>query len=292
MPQLEGVEHEFVDVNGVRFHVAVAGPEDGPPVLLLHGWPQHWLAWRNQIGPLAERYRVYCPDLRGLGWSDAPANGYLKEELTDDVIGLMDELGLEQVRLAGHDWGGFIGFLLCMRAPDRVAAYVAAGISHPWSTPEPGVMPYVRSLRRFSYMMLISTPVIGKAIVERIPSFVRNLFKFSAVDSASTWTPAELESFVAQWSEPARAGACVSIYRSFLTKELMGIIKGKYRQTPMPTKSRLLVGEFDPVIRPDMLGGHEKMAPQLQVEVVPGIGHWVPEEAPQLMLDAMLEIFE
>ncbi len=292
MPELPGVEHNYIDVRGVRFHVAVAGPSDGDPVVLIHGWPEHWYAWRNQIGPLAERgYRVYCPDLRGFGWSDAPSRGYLKEELTDDMIGLLDELGLERVRLAGHDWGAFIGFLLCMRAPERVSAYLAAGISHPWSTPEPGLMPYVRSLKRFSYMFLISTPILGKAVVERVPGFVRSIFKLSAVDPTSTWTPAQLESFVAQWSEPARAKACVGVYRSFLLKELPAIVKGKFRDVPMSTRSRLLVGEADPVIRPDMLAGHERMAPQLSIEVVPGVSHWVPEEAPELTLEAMLELF-
>lgn len=291
MPDLDGVEHRFVELDGVRFHVAVAGAPDAEPVLLLHGWPQHWLVWRKQIAPLAERYRVYCPDLRGFGWSDAPPRGYLKEQLADDLLGLLDALQLDRVRLVGHDWGGYVGFLVCMRAPERVSAYLAMGISHPWATPEPGLMPYLRSLKRFSYMMLISTPWLGKAVVQRVPAFVRNVFELSSPDPSSTWTPAELESFVAQWSEPARAAACVAIYRSFLIKELPSLIKGKYRNRPMPTKARLLVGEHDPVIKPDMLGGHEKQAPNLQVEVIPGVGHWIPEEAPELTLQRMEELF-
>ena len=93
------------------------GPTDAEPLVLLHGWPQHWYAWRRLIGPLSERYRVICPDLRGFGWTDAPAGSYEKSELAADVIALLDVLGLERVRLAGHDWGGFVGFLVCIDGP-------------------------------------------------------------------------------------------------------------------------------------------------------------------------------
>jgi pimeloyl-ACP methyl ester carboxylesterase len=291
MPPLEGIEHRFVDVDGLRFHVAVAGPPEGEPVVLLHGWPQHWYAWHKQVGPLAERFRVYCPDLRGFGWSDAPRDGYLKERMAEDVIALLDALGLERVHLAGHDWGGFIGFLICLRAPERVSSYLAIGISHPWSQPPPGPMPYVRTLGRFAYQIIISTPVVGRAIVQRIPGFVRGIFRLSAVDPGRTWNPAELESYVAQWSEPARAAACVGVYRTFLTRELLPLVRGKYRNQTMTTRSRLLVGEADPVIRPEMLAGNERAAPQLRIDIVPGVGHWVPEEAPDVVLEAMLELF-
>ena len=76
MPTRDGVEHHFVDVRGARLHVAELGDPDGPPVLLLHGWPQHWWSWRELIGPLARRHRVICPDIRGMGWSDVPRGGY------------------------------------------------------------------------------------------------------------------------------------------------------------------------------------------------------------------------
>ncbi|MDQ4048476.1 MAG: alpha/beta hydrolase, partial [Actinomycetota bacterium] len=122
-PRLEGVEHRFVDADGLRVHVTEAG--HGEPLLLQHGWPQHWWAFRALIPVLAERYRVICPDLRGHGWTDAPAGGYEKEQLATDLLGVLDALGLERVRLVGHDWGGFAGFLACLRAPERFSHLVA-----------------------------------------------------------------------------------------------------------------------------------------------------------------------
>ncbi len=73
LPHVDGVEHRWVDAGGLRMHVAEAGPPDGPAAMLVHGWPQHWYEWRKLIGPLADAgHRVICPDLRGLGWTDAP----------------------------------------------------------------------------------------------------------------------------------------------------------------------------------------------------------------------------
>jgi len=112
LPHVDGVSHRWVQARGLRFHVAEAGSGEDV-VLCLHGWPQHWYLWRHLMPALADRHRVLAMDLRGFGWSDAPRDGYEKENLATDVLAVMDELGLERVKLVGHDWGGWIGFLLC-----------------------------------------------------------------------------------------------------------------------------------------------------------------------------------
>ncbi len=294
MPAIDGleVEHREVEARGVRFHVAIAGPTDGEPVVLLHGWPQHWYAWRRLIGPLAERYRVYAPDLRGFGWSDAPRTEYLKAELAADVVGLLDVLELERVRLAGHDWGGFVGFLLCLDHPERVSHFAAAGIPHPWVRPEPGVGAKLRTASRLSYQVVISTPVLGGQLVQRVPAFIRSLIRLGAADPDSTWSEDELEQFVAQWRESDRAAACVSLYRSFLTKELKPLASGEFRDRTMQTPAILVAGGQDRVVQPESLGGFEKNAPNMRLEVVEESGHWLPEEAPQRLLAPMLALFD
>ncbi len=82
MPDVDGVQHRFVDVEGIRLHVAEAG--EGEPLLMLHGWPQNWFMWRHLVPALGGRYRLLMPDLRGFGWSDAPASGYGTERLATD----------------------------------------------------------------------------------------------------------------------------------------------------------------------------------------------------------------
>ena len=130
IPHVTGVAHEFVDAGGLRTHVATAG--HGPPVVLLHGWPQHWYEWRDVIPLLAPHARVICPDLRGFGWTDVPERGYEKDQLKRDVLALLDALELERVTFAGHDWGGYVGFMLALDHPDRIESFLALNVLPPW----------------------------------------------------------------------------------------------------------------------------------------------------------------
>src|SRR4051794_8757273 len=156
-PSVPGVEHRFVQSGAVRLHVAEAGT--GDPVLLLHGWPQHWYCWRRIIPRLVGDHRVLCPDLRGSGWSDAPRTSYAKDELAGDVIALLDALELDRVRLVGHDWGGFIGFLVALQAPERIRDLLAFSIVHPWAS-----RPRAAALARLpllAYQPLVAAPILG-----------------------------------------------------------------------------------------------------------------------------------
>ena len=137
-PRIDGIRESEVDAAGLRMHVVEAGPPDGDPVLVLHGWPQNWYQWRHQIPALAGAgFRVIVPDLRGFGQSEAPPKGYDKENMATDVLNLMDAMGLQRVKLLAHDWGGWIGFILCTRAPERIEKYVALNIPHLWAKTNP-----------------------------------------------------------------------------------------------------------------------------------------------------------
>lgn len=291
MPAVDGVSHRWIDTGRLRMHVAEAGDPDAEPVMLVHGWPQHWYAWRKIIGQLAERYRVLCPDLRGFGWSDAPAGSYLKSELAADLLALLDALEIDRVRLAGHDWGGFAGYLLCLQAPERISHYLAAGINHPWVRAQPGVGPLLKRLRRISYMLAISTPLAGPQLVRRVPAFTRKVMELSAADPDATWSEDQLAEFVAQWSEPERAAATVGIYRSFLTRELPQLASGSFREQTLELPIVHLSGIADPVLRPADLGGFERRAPNMRLEIVPGAGHWLPEEAPGRVAEELLALY-
>lgn len=290
MPDVPGVDHRFVGVGDLTIHVAEAGDHTADPLVLLHGWPQNWFTWRKVIGPLSDRYRVICPDLRGFGWSSAPGGRYLKSELAADVIGLLDALGLERVRLGGHDWGGFVGFLLCASAPERVTHLLAAGISHPWVRPAGGPFERIRGLTRLWYMFVLGAPLLGRQLMQRVPRLPRAAITLAAGDPTA-WTTAELDVFVDQWSEGERAAATSRLYRSFLTRELPAIARGSYRDQVMEQPAILLVGDRDPVIEAKTLRGAGSNAPNLDVRELAGVGHWVPEEAPEATLAAMLELY-
>src|SRR5574338_156980 len=113
MEKTNGLEESYIHTNGIRLHAVQAGPQDGPLLILLHGFPEFWYSWRKQIGPLAEAgFRVLAPDMRGYNLSDKPKglDAYRLDVLAGDVVGLMDALGRSKAAVVGHDWGGLVAW--------------------------------------------------------------------------------------------------------------------------------------------------------------------------------------
>jgi pimeloyl-ACP methyl ester carboxylesterase len=257
IPSVEGVDHTFHDLpTGVRVHVAAIGPQDAPAVLALHGWPQHWWVWRDVMRALAGELRVVAPDMRGFGWSGRPADGdFRKQRVADDAIALLDVLGLERVKLAGHDWGGWAAILAALTAPERFSSLVAMGIGHPWVPRKLAV----RNAYRLAYMVPLSVAP---------GSLPRTILKTARRDGVG-WTDAELDTYLA----PLSADATRRLYRSFLTRELTG------RHGRLAVPARLLLGRREP------LGHYIAANFPGEVEIVEGVGHFVPEEAPELVAE-------
>jgi pimeloyl-ACP methyl ester carboxylesterase len=285
-PAVPGVDHEIVETPRLRIHVARAGGA-GPPLVLLHGWPQNWYAWRRVIPRFAERYRVLCPDLRGLGWTQAPRSGYEKESLASDVLALLDALELPRVFLIGHDWGALAGFLLCLREPERVERFVALNEIHPWLRPSPRDALHAW---RLWYQWVLATPVAGAWLVRNRPSFVRGLIR--AWSANDVWSEQELDLFANSLREPERARASAQYYRTFLLRELFPMLAGRYRGHRLRTPTLLLFGADDGVIRPHQIRGFEPHAEDMRLELIPAVGHFTAEEAPELVVDRAIEHFE
>jgi pimeloyl-ACP methyl ester carboxylesterase len=267
-PALPGVRHEYVTVGGLRLHVALAGEESAPPLLLVHGWPQHWWAWREVIGHLAATHRVIAPDLPGYGWSE-PAANYEKEHLAGILLGLLDALGVEQVTWVGHDWGGWIGYLAALRAPERIDRMLTVAIPHPWMG---------SSLRQtlvvLSYQVPISLPGIGPRIAT--PMIRRILQTGRGRDRLD---PATRDSFALR-IPPA---VTVAMYRTFLTRELPELRRGRLRDAELRVPTTALVGGADMVTtgaRPGPVPGQ----PAITQEIVEGAAHWIPELQPEAVL--------
>jgi pimeloyl-ACP methyl ester carboxylesterase len=286
LPVVPGVDHDIIETSRLRVHVARAG-EKGPPLVLLHGWPQNWYAWRHVIPRFAERYRVLCPDLRGLGWTEAPARGYQKESLTSDLLALVDALELPRAFLIGHDWGAYAGFLLCLREPERVERFVALNEIHPWIRLSPKDTLHAW---RLWYQWVLATPGVGAWLVRNRPSFVRGLIR--SWSAKEVWTQQELDVFANNLREPQRALASAQYYRTFLFRELFPTLAGRYRSDRLQTPTLLLFGADDGVIRPHQLRGYEPYSDDMRLELIPGVGHFIAEEAPDLVVDRAIEHFE
>lgn len=285
-PELAGVTHRFVGIPGVRLHVAEAG--EGPPILMLHGWPQHWWIWRRAIPALAQDHRVIAPDLRGFGWSEAPPGRYELSEFAADAAALLNALELEEVDLIGHDWGGYAGFLLCLQAPERIRRFLALGVAHPWFDPPP-LSP--STLRRISYQLLLATPGLGTGLLRSLPGFVKLALRQASHPSMS-WSEEELDCYAESFRSRDHALASSHLYRSFLTRELPRLRKGHYRSRRSSVPTLLLAGEADPVVRGPVLEGFEPYAEEMRVETIERCGHFVAEERPDLVIERARELFD
>jgi pimeloyl-ACP methyl ester carboxylesterase len=284
-PYVPGVTHRFVTTPaGVRLHVAEAGT--GEPVVLLHGFPQHWYAWRHVIPLLAGDYRLVCVDLRGFGWSDAPARGYDTETRVQDVLAVMDALGLERVRLVGHELGGRVAFMLALRAPERVSHLLGVNTAHPWLLQRR----LIRQIWRFWYTALLEYPRIGRLVLRRWPGFTRFLLLHGVADPAA-WRYEEVEEFVAASGEPARARAGEALHWQFVLHDIPAIILRRYRNLRLTVPTVILAGAADSTLPPAVLDGAGPHADDLRIRVIPGAGHFLADERPDLVADAARELF-
>lgn len=281
-PELPGVTHRWVRAGELDVHVAQAGA--GAPVVLLHGWPQHWWCWRHVIPALAERHRVIAADLRGLGWTSAPRGGYDKHSLAGDLIALLDTLELERVVLVGHDWGAWAGFLACARHPQRFERFVALSIPPPWQRADAGA---IAALPALAYMPMVGSPLGPRLQSAGAQRFLRLVYARGA-GRAWRWTEEDLAPYLERFRDPEVARAGSRYYRAFILHELPAIAAGRYERNRLSVPTRLLIGDDDPVAgRAAFLRAARRHAADLRVERVPGAGHWLPEERPAAVAQAI-----
>jgi pimeloyl-ACP methyl ester carboxylesterase len=254
-PSIPGVTHRYVRARGLRVHVAEAG--EGPPLVL-----QHWYCGRKVIPTLAESFHVICPDMRGFGWTDAPSSGYGKENLAEDLLAVCDALGLARFALAAHDWGGFVAFIVAIRAPERVERLVLLNTGHGFLKTD------VRMLRTqfgFWYMPIVGTPGLGPALMRRgVP-----------------WDAEAWETYLGRLRERSRARATQRLYGRFVAWEFAQILLRRWKRERLTVPTLLLHGDADGAIRPDFLRGYEGYTDDFRLELLNGVGHFLQEAEPE-----------
>jgi pimeloyl-ACP methyl ester carboxylesterase len=273
LPEVAGVTHRYVETGRLGIHIAEAG--SGPPVLLLHGWPQHWYAWRELIPLLADSRRLICPDLRGFGWTDAPADGYRTADLAADMVALLDALKLDRVDVIGHGEGGRVGFELCLSQPERVRRLMTLAAMRPY----PSLRLLAPHAWRFWWTPLVETSLLGRRVIRHLPAVTRAVLRASAANRAAL-SDAVIEEFVASVREPARARASERLMHEFAYHEMLPAIFGANRSRRLRTPVLMLNGERDFFIPARTLGGSGPYADNLHIQVIPAAGRLLAEECP------------
>lgn len=282
MITLADAEHRTVAVPGCRLHVALVG--EGPPLMLVHGWPEDHRAWRHVVPLLADRYRLILPDLRGFGQSEAPAGDYRKQALADDLLALLDALGVDRLALAGHDWGGFVAFLMALAAPRRFSGVVACNIAHPWMRPPRDP----RQLAPLFYMPLAALPVLGPLLLRHTHA-VRGLLR-GGVARGNRLDDAMIAAYGAMIAEPDRARASSALYRDFLLREVPGLERA-FRDRALEIPAAVVYGTQDPAVHVSQVRGLEAHAPTARYTWVEDSGHFVLEERPERVAEAIASFF-
>jgi len=270
------LSHQTIDVGEVRLHCVFAGDSRAPLVVLLHGFPELWYAWRRQILVLADAgFRVVAPDLRGYNLSDKPSGvgAYAIGHLARDIDGLVRACGREKAHVVGHDWGGGVAWMFAMLYPEHLARLVILNCPHP--------VEMLRGLRRPGqlvkswYMFFFQLPWLPEALM-RANDLARLLGLLSNEPLvAGAFDEDDLAVYAESYAQPGALHAMTNYYRAMMR----GAGGVKIRRVEAPVL--ILWGERDPHLGKDMATPDPKMVPNARVEFVPDASHWIQHERPE-----------
>ena len=256
-------------------HVAVAG--QGPPVVLLHGFPEDWRSWRHQLPALVEAgFSVWAPDLRGYNRSGRPTTreAYHLSHLVVDVAAVIGATGHDRAHLVGHDWGGVVAWTLAGHLPQLVDRLVILNAPH--------MEIFLRRVRRGPQMLRSSYVLFFQP--PRLPELVLSAGNFASLRLAframsvrpDAFTPEEIDGYVASLAAPGALTAALDYYRANMGTDGMTVA----RTARIEAETLVIWGERDPALGLELLDGLEEVAPRVRIRRLPHAGHWVQREEP------------
>ena len=278
------LEHTTIQTNGINLHVVQAGDPNGTPIILLHGFPEFWYSWRNQIEPLTQAgFRLYMPDQRGYNLSDKPKNvaDYNLDTLADDIIGLIDHIGVEKVRIVAHDWGGAAAWWLANRNPDRVEKLAVLNIPH-HAVFAKALKTNAKQRRKSLYMMFFQLKGLSELLLKFRGGSTFARWAFGKDNPA--FTPEDIEKYKAAWAQPGAITAMLNWYRAIRKYRPQSI------RNPKITVPLLLIwGKQDVAFEPNLAADSIRLCTNGELKMIEQASHWVQHEAAEEVNAALLE---
>lgn len=280
------VETLHFENASVRLHAVAAGPCNGPVVLLLHGFPEFWYGWRNQIEPLANAgFRVIVPDQRGYNLSCKPARvaSYALTELVSDVIAVVDQLGQQRIFLAGHDWGAAVAWSTALLHPQRIAKLAVLNVPHP-SVMRRFLTSCPRQTLRSWYMFFFQLPWLPEAVFSAFHFRIgaRSLLRSSR---PGAFSPEDLARYREAWSQPGALTAMMNWYRALFRH------RTKFPHSTVNVPTRILWGERDAFLLTEMAHESLRYCTSAELFTFAGASHWLQHEEPARVSELLLEFF-
>ncbi|MBN2147924.1 MAG: alpha/beta hydrolase [Anaerolineales bacterium] len=283
----EQIELTFITTNGIRLHVAQAGPQDGPLVVLLHGFPEFWYGWRRQITPLAQAgYRVIAPDQRGYNLSEVPkgVEAYRIAELVDDIAGLLDALGRQDCCLVGHDWGAAVAWNVALTYPERVQKLAILNVPHP-AVMLDFLKRNPRQMLKSWYIAFFQIPGLADWLV-RQNDFHQAAGSLRGSSQPGTFSDEDIAEYKKAWKNSAGLTGMINWYRAL----------ARYRPS-MPEDNRLhmpvriLWGKRDAFLSHEMAGLSAQLCDQAELTLFEHATHWVQHEEAEAVAKALIDFF-
>ncbi len=278
--------HRYIDLPDVRLHVTEAGPEDGPLLILLHGFPEFWYAWRHQIEPLADAgFRVLAPDQRGYNLSDKPRQlgAYRLDRLAADVIALIDAVGRKQTFLAGHDWGGAVAWWLGAIAPERIRRLAILNLPHPVVFAR-----HIRSSRiqrrKSWYMFMFQLPWLPERRMAR-NDWEMGVRALRSTSRPGTFDDQEIARYKKAWNQPGSLRGMIQWYRAAWRRP------APWPSTRVRVPTRIIWGMRDRFLDPQMIEPSLALCDEGHVQRLSDATHWLQHEEPEVVNRLLIEFF-
>lgn len=266
------LDHHDVATNGVRLHTVQAGPADGRPLVLLHGFPELWRGWREHIEPLARAgHRVVVPDQRGYNTSDKPRglDAYDIDVLVRDVLDILDAQGWRSACVAGHDWGAVVAWWLAIHYPERLERLVIVNVPHP-AVFRRHLLNNPRQRRRSWYIGFFQLPWLPELTIRFLGA--RALKRTSR---PGTFSAAELAEYRRAWRQPGALRAMIDWYRAAYRAAPDRLGSGR---VTVPTL--IIWGVRDAALVPEMARESLELCEAGRLERFEDATHWVQHEEP------------
>jgi pimeloyl-ACP methyl ester carboxylesterase len=270
------IEHLNLRIHGARLHVARSGR--GRPLLLLHGWPEFWLTWEPVMARLADRYQLIAPDLRGFGDSDKPMGNFGADNHADDLIGLLDALGIEQAGVVGHDVGGAIMQPLARRAASRLTGLFFFDFVYPGIGARMGAPERLREIWYQSFNQLELAVELAGASRAACKAYIGYILKHwchrkSSFDSV-------LEDFVDNFMKPGNLAGGFAYYRAANAGRIAMLRGDAMQLSPIMLPTCVRWAMHDPLFPAAWIDRLPETFPDVDVQVLPDVGHFPHREDP------------
>ena len=286
MDELRELRDGYAEIGGQRLHYVETG--HGPLIVLLHGFPEFWYGWRQQISQLAAAgFRVVAPDMRGYNLSSKPAGvaAYDTNPLVADIRGLIHERGAESALLVGHDWGGTVAWDLAMSHPEVVDRLAILNAAHPRKLLQGLRTP--RQLRKSWYFFFFQPPDLPERFVRaRHWHFFRRFLRDARPGS---FTPDDIDRYVEAWSQPGAATGMLNYYRASVRQSPK---RSAAQLRPIQAPTLVIWGQRDRYLGAELAEPDRADVPNLdRVERLPRASHWVHHDEPDRVTQLLTGFF-